>query len=127
MASFPVWIGSLTEQVSESDLRELFEPYGHVSTVSVMRDGHGNSKHFGYVNYVKKSAAELAARNMNGKMVKSSRIKVKGPRELESNYGQSRQAVKTPPQNFDYRPFTDCDFYISGKECNPKSGKVSCG
>ena len=89
-----------------------------------MRDERGKSKCFGYVNFVEKSAAELSANNLKGRTVEGARIKVKGPRELEKNYGQGLSLPANSTQKMDYRPYTDCDFFVRGKECNPKSKRV---
>jgi RNA recognition motif-containing protein len=124
MASFPVWVGSLPDHADEGFLEDLFTPFGSVRSTIIMRDEHSKSKCFGYVNFAEKRAAELSASNLNGRTVHGSRIKVKGPRELEKNYGQGTLSANAP-QKMDYRPYTDCNFFLRGKDCNPKGKRVS--
>ena len=96
-----------------------------------MQDEHGNSKRFGYVNYAEQQSAELAARTMNRRMMNGLRIKVKGPKELESRKAGQQSSRRNPliehvhGGKIDYRPYTDCDFFGNGKTCT-KNEKVSC-
>ena len=69
----------------------------------------GRSKSLGYVNFLKKERAENAARKMAGYLLNGQTIQTKGPTKLISE-GYLKQAI-------DYRPYTDCAFFMEGKEC----------
>ena len=79
---------------------------------------------FGYVNYYTEEEAERAASVKQGFKISGVAIKTKGPKVL------SRQGHfnTTPPRpdGLNFRPLTDCSFFIMGKKCK-KAGTVSTG
>lgn len=110
-ATFPVWVGSLKDTVSEKDLRKLFVKHGPIASVKLMTDNKtGKSKGFGWVNFFSRSAAETSAVKMAGYVLSGVAIKTAGPSELEKKGLFS-------PQKKNYRPLTDCSFFIQGKHC----------
>lgn len=111
--TYPVWVGNLHQDVKDKELRATFSGYGKIATCVIMKDEHGRSKHFGYVNYLKEERAECAARKMAGYVLHGLPIQTKGPTKLVSEGHLKRQ--------FDYRPLTDCAFFAEGSEC--KYGK----
>lgn len=109
--TFPVWVGSLKDTVSERDLRQLFAKYGPIASVKLMKDNKtGKSKGFGWVNFLSRSAAEASAVKMAGYILSGVAIKTAGPSELE------KKGLFSPLKK-DYRPLTDCSFFIQGKHC----------
>ena len=118
--SFSVWLGSLDEQVDEQTLKNIFSKFGPVRSVYVAREGDGKSKGCGYVNYFNREVADTAALAMNGCKMFGSDIKTKGPSEHES-----KTELSDLGERKDYRPLTDCVFFMESKECAPKNGEVS--
>jgi RNA recognition motif-containing protein len=56
-----LFIGNLSRDVTEADLRALFEPFGKLVTVTVVKDKFsGASKGFGFVEMAVKTEAEAA-------------------------------------------------------------------
>jgi len=56
-----LFIGNLSRDVTEADLRALFEPFGKLDTVTVVKDKFsGVSKGFGFVEMPVKAEAEAA-------------------------------------------------------------------
>ena len=109
--TFPVWVGSLKDTVTGGELRKCFSRYGPISSVKLMRDGKtGKSKGFGWVNFYSRTAAENAAAKMAGSLVHGIVIKTSGPAELE------RKGLFSPIKR-DFRPLTDCSFFIQGNHC----------
>ena len=109
--TFPVWVGSLSEAASERDLRKTFTKFGSIANVKLKTDNStGKSKGFGWVNFYSREAAETSAAKMAGANVRGSQIKTSGPAELE------RKGLFSPPK-LDFRPLTDCSFFIQGKHC----------
>ena len=111
-----MWVGSLRVSVKEADLHDAFVKFGTVLSCKVMHDEEGWSRKFGYVNYSSAEDAEWAARNMNGKELHKATIKTKGPRMLE-------EEGHTKAPGVDYRPLTDCKFFVRSSMCT-KGGEV---
>ena len=110
--TFPVWVGSLDESVSEKQLFRKFSKYGSVSSVKIQRDGAtGKSRGFGWVNFHTRESADHSAAKMAGVALRGNPIKTRGPTELE------KKGLFSPPKA-DFRPLTDCSFFMQGKRCN---------
>ena len=125
LGTYPLWVGSLAPVVTESNLKALFGSFGSISSAKIMRNPDGTSKQFGYVNFNAKDDAERAAKKWNNRSWLGTQIRTKGPSQLEKrakNTGKLMSAVT----KVDFRPFTDCIFFVNGKTCTPKTGKVSC-
>ena len=62
-----IYIGNLSHETVENDLREAFETHGHVMTVRIVKDiNSGESKGFGFIEMPLKADAELAIFNLDG-------------------------------------------------------------
>jgi len=76
-----IYIGNLSHETAENDLRQAFETHGHVMTVRIVKDlSSGESKGFGFIEMPLKADAELAIVNLDGSEIDGSKIKVKGTR-----------------------------------------------
>lgn len=63
-----LFIGSLSYNVTEDQLRELFETAGTVTSASIIMDRDTNrSKGFGFVEMADDQEAQAAIANLNGK------------------------------------------------------------
>ena len=63
-----IYVGNLTFDVSEDDLREAFEQFGEITEVRLIMDKFsGKSKGFGFIEMPSKDEAEKAIEEMNGK------------------------------------------------------------
>jgi len=72
-----IYIGNLSYEVTEEDLKEAFEAFGGVETVKVIKDNYtGRSKGFGFVEMPAKGEAESAIEGLNGKELKGRTLKV---------------------------------------------------
>jgi RNA recognition motif-containing protein len=72
-----IFVGNLSRQTSESDLRAAFESHGQVSTAKIITDKFsGESKGFGFVEMSQQSEAEAAIANLNGKDLQGRTITV---------------------------------------------------
>ena len=111
--TYPVWVGSLHESVREKELMRVFSKHGAVASCRVMRDEQGRSKKFGYVNFHNRAEAEKAAKKLTGYKIQGLSIKTKGPMVLQ----KQGHFKTTPPVATNYRPLTDCTYFIQGAEC----------
>lgn len=67
-----IYVGNLSYDVTEDELRKEFAAYGEVSSISILTDKYsGKSKGFGFVEIASKSEAEAAIAGLNGKELKS--------------------------------------------------------
>jgi len=62
-----IFVGNLPFQTEDSQLQELFERYGEVSSVKIIHDNlTGRSKGFGFVNMADDESAKQAIQELNG-------------------------------------------------------------
>jgi len=62
-----MYVGNLSFDTSEGDLRQKFEEFGDVASVNIITDRDtGRSKGFAFVEMTSNSAAETAMTTMNG-------------------------------------------------------------
>jgi polyadenylate-binding protein len=64
-----LYVKNLDEDVDEPKLRELFTPFGEISSVVVMKDDKGTSRGFGFVCFINPDDAGKALNDLNGKVV----------------------------------------------------------
>jgi len=63
-----IYVGNFSFQMTEQDLRALFEPYGAIESVTVATDRDtGRSRGFGFVGMSNDEEAEKAMAALNGK------------------------------------------------------------
>ncbi len=72
-----IYVGSLSYNVTEEDLKQAFEAFGEVETVKIIKDMYsGRSKGFGFVEMPGNSEAQSAIDDLNGKELKGRTISV---------------------------------------------------
>ena len=72
-----IFVGNLAEEVSEDDLREVFEAFGQVESVNILKDRFsGKSKGFGFVKMPSEEEGKAAINENNGKDLKGKAIRV---------------------------------------------------
>ena len=63
-----IYVGNLSRQTTEDDLRQAFEVFGQVESVNIIKDRFsGESRGFGFVEIPSKQEAQKAIEEMNGK------------------------------------------------------------
>jgi cold-inducible RNA-binding protein len=83
-----LYVGNLSFDTTESQLRELFAPFGSVQTVQLIVDRDtGRSKGFGFVEMGSDNEAQAAIGGMNGKSIDGRTIAVNEARPKESRPG----------------------------------------
>ncbi|OGR18727.1 MAG: RNA-binding protein [Desulfobacterales bacterium GWB2_56_26] len=66
-----LYVGNLSYEISESDLKQMFEEFGKVGSASIIMDKYsGQSKGFGFVEMDSQTEAQSAMEALNGKDVK---------------------------------------------------------
>ncbi len=65
-----IYVGSLNFKMQESELKELFEGYGEVTSAKIIIDKYsGRSKGFGFVEMPNEAEAKKAIEELNGSSV----------------------------------------------------------
>jgi RNA recognition motif-containing protein len=65
-----IYVGNMSYDVTEADLRAAFEAFGAVASVSIIKDQYsGESKGFGFVEMPSASEAQAAISGLHGKDV----------------------------------------------------------
>lgn len=114
--NYSVWVGNLAKEVTEDELRYLFQRFGPIHSVKIPESRGGQEKRFGFVNFHNEEDARKATSQMNNKRLLGIPVKT----NLKS------KGIKPK----DIRPFTDCLNFIRGKPCNQvivyRSYEVPC-
>ena len=72
-----IYVGNLSFEVADDDLRQLFSAHGEVESASVVKDRFsGESRGFGFVEMPARKDAEAAIAALNGTDVKGRTITV---------------------------------------------------
>ena len=62
-----IYVGNLSHEVTDEDLRLAFEPFGQVESATIIKDKHsGHSKGFGFVEMASKAEGQSAIDGLNG-------------------------------------------------------------
>ncbi len=84
-----LYVGNLSYDVGDSELRELFEPYGKVGSAQVVMDrDKGRSKGFGFVEMDDSQEAQAAISALNGKQIGGRPLTVNEARPREDRGGR---------------------------------------
>jgi RNA recognition motif-containing protein len=72
-----IYVGGLSYNATEEDLKQAFEGFGKVESVNIIKDRFtGKSKGFGFVQMPVKEEAQAAIDGLNGKELKGRTISV---------------------------------------------------
>ncbi len=83
-----IYVGNLSGDVGEDDLRQAFEAFGSVTSASVIKDKFsGESRGFGFVEMSSKDEAQSAIEGLNGKELKGQSLNVNEARPRTERRG----------------------------------------
>ena len=72
-----IYVGNLSREATENDVRHAFERFGQVASATVIRDKMtGAPRGFGFVEMPNKAEADAAISGLNGKELKGQPIVV---------------------------------------------------
>lgn len=88
-----IYVGNLSREVTEDDLKEAFEAFGQVASVAIIKDKFsGESRGFGFVEMPAKAEAQSAINDLNGKELKGRKLNVNEARpRTEGRRGGERR------------------------------------
>ena len=83
-----IYVGNLSSDVTEDELREQFQAFGGVTSVSIIKDKYcGQSRGFGFVEMPAKAEAEAAIAGLKGKTLKDRTLDVNEARPRTDSRG----------------------------------------
>jgi RNA recognition motif-containing protein len=63
-----IYVGNLSFEVSEENLRQAFESFGQVTSARIVKDKYsGQPRGFGFVEMLEQAQAQEAIKSLNGK------------------------------------------------------------
>jgi len=70
-----IYVGNLSQEVTEDELREAFESFGQITSVKIIKDRFsGESRGFGFIEMPAKTEAQSAMENLDGTELKGKTI-----------------------------------------------------
>ena len=86
-----IYVGNLSYEITEEDLRLAFEQFGTVESVNIIKDKFsGQSKGFGFVEMTSKTEGQSAIDGLDGKEKKGRTLKVNEARPRSEKRGGKR-------------------------------------
>lgn len=92
-----IYVGNLSRQAVETDLRTLFSGFGEIKSIRIIKDNiSGESRGFAFVEMLEEAHATLAIRELDGSEFQSRRLKINEAKpktgskvynSFSSNYG----------------------------------------
>jgi RNA recognition motif-containing protein len=81
-----IYVGNLSHDVTEDDLRQAFEAFGQVESVNILKDKFsGESRGFGFVMMPSKNEAQSAIDGLNNKDLNGRNMNVNEARPRNEN------------------------------------------
>ncbi len=85
-----IYVGNLSYQASDDDLRQAFETHGQVSSAQVIRDKFtGRSRGFGFVEMPNNEEAQKAIDSLNNEEIAGRPVRVNEARPREDRPARS--------------------------------------
>ncbi len=83
-----IYVGNLSFEVTEEELRQEFEAFGEVTSVDIITDKYsGRPRGFGFVEMTSVSEGQAAITGLNGKTLKERTLTVNAARPRSDNRG----------------------------------------
>jgi RNA recognition motif-containing protein len=87
-----IYVGNLSFDASEEDLRKVFSEFGQVSSATIVKDKYsGQARGFGFVEMPERTEAQAAIENLNGKELLGRQMNVSEARPRTDRGGPKRQ------------------------------------
>ncbi|MBN2215051.1 MAG: RNA-binding protein [Bacteroidales bacterium] len=81
-----IYVGNLSYKLNEDDLRQVFEEYGEITSVKIIKDKYsGRSKGFAFVEMADDDEAKTAINELNGTEHDGRKIVVNEARPRQDN------------------------------------------
>lgn len=88
-----IYVGNLNDRTSETQLRDLFSPFGEIKSLKIIMDAYTHlSRGFAFIEMVEKSAGEAAIEKLNNTSLDQQFIKVNEARN-RNNYSRPENTM----------------------------------
>ncbi len=87
-----IYVGNLSLEMTEDELRKEFTEFGEVISVTIMNDkyiGSGQTRGYGYVEMASKSQGAIAIANLEGKKLRNRVVNVVEALPLSNKSGMA--------------------------------------
>jgi len=86
-----IYVGNISRESSENEIKTAFEEYGEVTSVNIIKDKlTGMSRGFGFVEMPNKEEADNAIKNLDGQRINGRALNVAEARPRTENRRDSR-------------------------------------
>lgn len=86
-----IYVGNLSYQATEDDLRQAFSAHGQVAAVDIIKDKFSDQpKGFAFVEMPAKAEAEAAIKALNGTAIRGRKVNVSEARARQGGGGGSQ-------------------------------------
>jgi len=83
-----IYVGNVPREATEADLREAFQAFGQVATVTIIKDKYsGEPRGFAFVEMPSEAEAQSAIAGLNGKELKGRPLSVNQARPRSEGGG----------------------------------------
>ncbi len=83
-----IYVGNLSSEVTEEELRQEFIPFGEVTSASIVKDKYtGGAKGFGFIEMPSVSEGQAAINGLNGKTLTERTLIVNAARPRSDSGG----------------------------------------
>ena len=105
-----LFIGGLSRDAEEDEVRDLFKKHGKVTDFALMRDDDGNLRGFGFITFESKVMADAAIAALDGQKIKGRRIGVRdadAPRDEKPKRAPRPQGARLYVGNLPFKATED--------------------
>lgn len=95
-----LFVGNLDETTEEAEVRAIFEPYGEIKEVFMLKDKEGKSKRSSFVKMFTKASAERAIEGISGKVKDKNQEKMIVVRFAAPKTQFAQQSAPSPYQAY---------------------------
>lgn len=86
-----IYVGNLSREVTDAELRQEFEAFGKVTSVNIIKDRYsGQSRGFGFVEMATKEEGQAAIDGLKGKSMQGRELDVSEARPRTEGGGGGR-------------------------------------
>ena len=87
-----IYVGNLSHDVTEENLRQAFEPFGQVTSATIVKDRYsGQPRGFGFIEMPNRDEAQAAIKNLNGQELMGRKMNVSEARRRTDRGGSGKQ------------------------------------